>query len=162
MIPVYQEHPFHAPAAGIHGDCYRAALASLLEFPLSDVPHFMAYPQAERREVFRNFLRPLGLIPVVLPGAEFRSVIVSSGIDCMHLILGVAKDDGCPHTCVGRNGVVVHDPGPDQFGLEGGIDDWEIVIFVATLDGWDGDSPPCEDAAVKNSKAAQGGKPSGR
>lgn len=130
MTPIYQEHPYHAPERGIFGDCYRAALASLLDMPLADVPHFVKYPEDQRRDVYREFLRPLGLIPVNIPGAEFWSVIVNTGIDCLHLILGAAKDDGCPHTCVGRNGVIVHDPGPDQKGLEGEIENWEMVVFV--------------------------------
>lgn len=130
MTPVYQEHPYHAPARGIFGDCYRAALASLLDMPLADVPHFLRYPEDQRRDAYREFLRPLGLIPVVIPGEIFRSVIVGTGIDCLHLILGAAKDDGCPHTCVGRNCVIVHDPGPLQAGLEGEIESWEIVVFV--------------------------------
>jgi hypothetical protein len=98
--------------------------------PLADVPHFVRYPEAQRRDVYREFLAPLGLISVIIPGAEFLSVIVNTGIDCLHLILGAAKDDGCPHTCVGRNGVIVHDPGPTQPGLEGEIENWEMVVFV--------------------------------
>lgn len=135
MTPIYQEHPYHAPEKGIFGDCYRAALASLLDMPLADVPHFVTYPEAERRGVYREFLRPLGLLPVNIPGPGFMASIAGSGIDCYHLILGAAKDDGCPHTCVGRNGVIVHDPGPDQKGLEGGIEDWETVVFVKTFTG---------------------------
>ena len=130
MTPIYQEHPYHAPERGIFGDCYRAALASLLDMPLADVPHFVKYPEDKRRDIYREFLQPLGLIPVNIPGAEFWSVIVNTGIDCLHLILGSAKDDGCPHTCVGRNGVIVHDPGPDQKGLEGEIENWMMVVFV--------------------------------
>lgn len=133
MTPIYQEHPYHAPERGIFGDCYRAALASLLDMPLATVPHFVRYPEAERRDLYREFLRPLGLIPVNIPGPGFMASIAGSGIDCYHLILGAAKDDGCPHTCVGRNGVVVHDPGPTQPGLEGGIEDWEMVVFVKTF-----------------------------
>lgn len=135
MTPVTQEHPYHDPSRGLHGDCYRAALASLLDMPLADVPHFVKYPDDERRAVYREFLQPLGLIPVAVPGPTFMAAIVGSGIDCYHLILG--KSGGCPHTCVGLNGAIVHDPSPPmpgvEWGLDGSLDDWECVVFVKTF-----------------------------
>ncbi len=39
MIPLMQRN-HHDPANGIYGDCHRAAIASLLELPMDDVPHF--------------------------------------------------------------------------------------------------------------------------
>lgn len=135
MTPVTQEHPYHDPGRGLHGDCYRAALASLLDLPLADVPHFLTYPKEQRREVVREFLQPRGLIPVIVPGPVFMEAIVGSGIDCYHLILG--KSGGCLHTCVGLNGSIVHDPSPPmpgvEWGLDGSLDDWEMVVFVKTF-----------------------------
>lgn len=39
MIPLRQRNK-HDPENGVYGDCHRAALASLLELPLDEVPHF--------------------------------------------------------------------------------------------------------------------------
>lgn len=132
MTPVTQEHPYHDPSRGLHGDCYSAALASLLDLPLAAVPHVLAYPKEQRREVFREFLQPLGLIPVNIPGPVFMEAIVGSGIDCYHLILG--KSGEVDHACVGFNGAIVHDPLPPmpgvEWGLDGSLDDWECVVFV--------------------------------
>lgn len=41
MNAVMQEITDHAPDSGIYGDCYRAALATILDLPLSSVPHYM-------------------------------------------------------------------------------------------------------------------------
>lgn len=132
MTPVTQEHPYHEPSRGLHGDCYSAALASLLDLPLAEVPHVLAYPKDQQREVFREFLQVHGLIPVNVPGPAFRSAFIETGINCYHLILG--SNDGCPHACVGLNGAIVHDPLPPlpgvKWGLDGSLDDWECVVFV--------------------------------
>ena len=39
MTPVFSEAR-HDPEAGFYGDCYSACLASILDLPLSRVPHF--------------------------------------------------------------------------------------------------------------------------
>jgi hypothetical protein len=40
MKPVDQEF-VHRPDIGQHGDCQRAVIASLLELPITEVPHFL-------------------------------------------------------------------------------------------------------------------------
>lgn len=41
MTPVIQEFTLDQAEKGIRGDCVRAAVASILDLPLSEVPHFL-------------------------------------------------------------------------------------------------------------------------
>lgn len=71
MKPVYQREQ-HDPARGVWGDCHRSALASLLELPLSDVPHFAKGGRADWRERERAWLAGMGLEPALaeIPAAD--------------------------------------------------------------------------------------------
>ena len=40
MTPVDQEF-IHKPEIGQHGDCQRVVIASLMNLPMSEVPHFL-------------------------------------------------------------------------------------------------------------------------
>ena len=46
MKPVDQEF-VHRPDIGQHGDCQRAVIASLLELPITEVPHFLQDAQGD-------------------------------------------------------------------------------------------------------------------
>lgn len=64
MTPVTQEFR-HDPKNFIWGDCHRAALATILDLPISKVPHFfyqcpeVHHPDKVWREM-EEWLQPLG------------------------------------------------------------------------------------------------------
>jgi hypothetical protein len=120
VIPIQQEVSGHDPERGFFGDCLRAALASLLELPLSDVPHFAAQTWPDTAKFQKNvgeWLATRGFVLIPTTWFDFKLNHFASTGDCYHLILGMC-DDGfgglVGHAVVGLNGVVVHDPNPEK------------------------------------------------
>lgn len=103
-----------------------ACLASLLEISIEDVPELLPVPgdQIHWMEKFENFLEGYGIKAIVyLP--TYRP---PRGV--YYLIWGVSPR-GLPHSVVGRNGEVIHDPHPEGGGLAS-VD--ELVIFFPTFE----------------------------
>lgn len=124
----------HDPANGVWGDCFRTAIACVLDLPPEEVPHFYDNDQTPEggellvREWFSA--RGLALITLVFDGkqdddAELAAVLNAVGAqnpDTTFLISGRSKR-GCNHTVVGRNAEIIWDPSPSETGLEGPCDD---------------------------------------
>lgn len=123
MIPLKQRNR-HNPEEGVWGDCHRAAIASVLELDLDDVPHFAdGGPTGEefmRRE--QAFLRSLGLVRIAVPyDAPLEKVlecvrVLNPGV---YYLLGGKSRTGVDHTVIGLNGQIVHDPSLDNSGIVG-------------------------------------------
>ena len=101
MTPVMQTN-FAVPG----GNCLQAAIASLLELPLEEVPHATVRPDdvwwIELQEWSR---RRFGMdLIAFVPGDTYKP----SGY---HLITGKSVR-GVEHATVGLNGAIVHDPHP--------------------------------------------------
>lgn len=120
MKPVYQTQ-FGANA----GNCFQACIASILEMPLKNVPHFML--ERDWITAFDSFLARFGLVSVTLD-ADQVSGWKPTGF---HLIGGKSPRGKFWHNVVGHNGEIVHDPHPSNDGLRT-IRDY--TLFVATLD----------------------------
>lgn len=127
MIPLKQRNR-HRPAEGIWGDCHRAAIASVLELPLDDVPNFgEGGPNGEefaRRE--RDWLKGVGLVPIQVPfdaalDQVFRCVRAIN--PDVYFLLGGRSRTGVNHTVVGFNDAIVHDPSLDDAGIVGPCED---------------------------------------
>jgi hypothetical protein len=136
MIPVKQRNK-HDPVNGIFGDCHRAAMASVLELPLEEVTHFadggVDGDEFMRRE--KEFLLRHGLVPIYLNFRvatldEFEEYIKVFHHNLYYLI-GGASSNGTPHTVVGLNGKIVHDP--NGAGIIGPLED--VGCFVLTFFG---------------------------
>lgn len=98
----------------IVGNCFQACVASLLDRPLSDVPHF-----AEANEWPLNFHRWLdeqGLTCV-----EFKDSNPDARAEFWghHMIIGPSPRAG-KHAVIGLNGEIVFDPHPSNEGLGDG------------------------------------------
>lgn len=133
MTPVYQQEQ-HDLAKGIWGDCHRAALASLLDLPINDVPHFCDggppdWPERERAWLAgRGMLFLLGVVPVVSQSDALRYASLINPQPSQHFILsGASSADGLNHSVVCRGERVVHDPDPEaltgQPALNGPLSD---------------------------------------
>jgi len=115
MIKIYQTIN-HDPPEQI-GNCFQAAMASLLEVPLEAVPHF-----AEKEGDFYNsvsmWLSDRGLELFEMASTHFSP----SGY---YLATGPSPRGNWSHTVVARQNespkrhTIVHDPHPDGKGLDG-------------------------------------------
>jgi hypothetical protein len=104
------------PNSTIRGNCVQAALASVLELPLQDVPH-CSYHMGH--SVFLEFLKGHRLAWIKTP--------IDIKFEGYHLICGVGPRtqlgiDGITpfplwHCVVGFNGKIIHDPHPSRAGL---------------------------------------------
>lgn len=129
MKPVFQTIK-HEPAEGRFGDCHRAAIATVLELPIEDVPHFLhdncGGVEFVRRET--EFLASHGLCPisVVYANTELNLVLSTvaalNGDDVVYLLCGKSRT-GCNHSVVCRGDRIAHDPSPQQSGIIGPTDE---------------------------------------
>lgn len=132
MIPVDQEF-VHAPEIGQFGDCQRAVIASLLDLPISAVPHFLKEAQGDPSiywEKLQAFVRSYGFAYLTVP-ARAGSVFFGEVGDVYHEISGPSpRGNGVNHAVVGCNGEVVFDPHPSRAGLAGDPATWEHAYLV--------------------------------
>ena len=137
MIPVKQRNR-HDPAAGVWGDCHRAAVATMLSLPLDAVPHFG--DGGPTGDVFKAlekaFLASHGLVPIdaVYAGGEADVQLILHVVSAMNpdvpFLLGGTSRNGVDHTVVCLNDAIVHDPSLDDSGIVGPCKDgWYWVTF---------------------------------
>lgn len=127
MTPLKQRNR-HEPEKGIYGDCHRAALASVLEMSLDDVPHFCDPTHFPKDWVKheRDWLRDHGFTPIT---AMFQGDLETVLYTIAHLnpdtycILGGTSRNGCGHSVIAYNGEIVHDPSLDDSGIVGPMKD---------------------------------------
>lgn len=138
MKPLKQRN-HHDPANGIYGDCHRAAIASILELSLDDVPHFCdptQFPENEWVKHERAWLHSRGLTTITqVYDGRLCDVLHSVGQlnPDTHAILGGKSRTGCGHSVVICNGEIVHDPSLTDSGIVGPMSDgWYWVTFFGT------------------------------
>ena len=138
MIPVKQQN-LHRPSEGVWGDCHRAAIASILEKPLDDVPHFGdGGPDGEefaRREA--DYLRAQGIVPIrVIYTDDLPLVLAAVGKmnPGVCYLLGGQSRTGVDHTVVGLNDAIAHDPSINESGIIGPCaDGYYWITFFGSL-----------------------------
>lgn len=129
MKPVDMLFPDHDPASGKIGDCFRCSVASILELPREDVPHFMEQDWHRETPAWYadvcRWLAPMGMTyldwmiaPQYFGPQWFEHLALDAGFDVYHVMCGVGPR-GEQHAVVGRNGVLAHDPHPARAGLAG-------------------------------------------
>jgi hypothetical protein len=124
MIAVDQEF-VHDLSIGQQGDCFRACVASILELPISEVPHFAQLTHGSSSAAFWNmaydWLEERGY------EYTFCSRVNRPGRDKaeFHMLTGLSpRGNGTYHCVVAQGGVIVHDPHPTHAGLAGDAADW--------------------------------------
>lgn len=121
-----------------HGNCMQAAIASILELSLEDVPNFAK--AADMDEAINEFLAPFGLgIVNMEPNPDF--LWSPSGF---HLLYGESPR-GLQHVVVAFQGEIVHDPSRLNGGLK--IHECAGVIY------WLGDIQLTKKAATERRMA---------
>lgn len=128
MIPQDQEFLM---TDDMPGDCARAVIASLLELPREQVPHFLlesdrsAYGFHTQIEMF---LDNHGY-DIIWGGSPIYHM--KEGEDVYHYISGPSpRGGGAYHGVVGLNGNIIHDPHPSREGLLGTPKDWRYSFLV--------------------------------
>lgn len=125
MKPVFQTQfagTQDAPSDEV-GNCYQAAIASLLELELEDVPHFVAMGDKwwEGTIKWMNERgKGVAWIPV---GDGLEANLKPSGY---HLMSGGSPRGDFLHEVVALDGAVAHDPHPSGDGLTF-ISGWTII-----------------------------------
>ena len=131
MKPADQEFT-HQPEIGQYGDCQRAVIASLMELPISEVPHFAQIAKDDSDTFWcslQAFCESKGYAYLTVParcGAAFFG-------DCegvYHEISGPSPRGDFWHAVVGLDGQVAFDPHPSRAGLAGDPAEWQHSYLV--------------------------------
>ena len=119
---------------GVRGDCFRACIASILELPIEDVPHFVAIEHDWWGETQR-WLAKRGLFAMWLPIRHPDEMHFCNPCEDSYCILAGAspRGNGIKHAVVGKivqgwNFEIAYDPHPSQAGLDG--PPTSFMIFV--------------------------------
>lgn len=100
------------------GNCVQAAVASILNVPLDQVPSFLGLKAFDFWESLEEFLLSRGyelrLIPLAMP---VKGLYLASGI----------TERGTHHMVVMEDGVLKHDPHPSRQGLRSIQHRWMLV-----------------------------------
>lgn len=142
MTPIKQRNR-HDPENGVYGDCHRAALASLLDLPIDDVPHFMEGLGPKDGEIFNRlqeqFLRSHGLTPVIFAiSGTLETVLEQCEVwnPGQLYLLGGESRSGFGHTVIAGSGKIVHDPHPKEVGIVGPMDDgYYWITYLGSAKG---------------------------
>jgi len=114
----------HDPDNGVHGDCGRAVIASLLDIDIDDVPHeHRDMTGDEYNATIDAFLKSVGVTRIWV---AFRASSVADAVDWatqwsngMPFSLLGKSPRGSNHVVIGHEGKIVHDPHPDGGDLVG-------------------------------------------
>lgn len=117
MTPVFQDKFYVAgvPEAKQRGNCWSAALASLLDLPLAAVPNFVEIDVLGGPNWWWHTDKYLGLLGYELKWGNRnppQGYYIMSGISPRS-----TEDCVMYHAVIGREGKMVHDPHPDGQGL---------------------------------------------
>lgn len=132
MTPQTQQF-MNDPERGQYGDCQRAVIASLLDLPIEEVPHFLQEANGDAMgfwERIQTFCAARGFAYVSFRSPA-RPILFGSDADVFHEISGPSpRRAGVFHAVVGRNGVPFFDPHPSRAMLAGDPSEWEHAYMV--------------------------------
>ncbi len=129
MIPVNQKF-LQEPDNGSIGDCWRACIASVLELPIDDVPHFGELDVRIGMKMQLLLLHEHGLTLYSMYGEGSMSNHPEMQKDDHEYYFAIGpspRDKNVNHQVVCHKGKIVHDPHPDKTGLAG-ISHFEILL----------------------------------
>lgn len=113
---------------GVIGNCFQCCVASVLELPLEEVPHFCKDDRWPLN--FYEWLDSKGYGWVELKGCDFYSFSENLGY---HIISGPSPRNKGLHGVVGLNSEPYFDPHPDKTFLKGEPKDWMYGFLVRKL-----------------------------
>lgn len=136
MTPQTQLFQHNPPET--YGDCFRTALASLLNMNRDDVPHFFGSEDGDWIDVDK-WLSAHGFAHFTIPFAgslqDVLYTMKTQNPDIYYLISG-GSPRGFNHQCIAVNDEIICDPAPDGGGLIGPNSDgyiWVGVLLPASI-----------------------------
>ena len=120
----------HDPDNGKNGDCWRASIASVLELPIEDVPHFADMNIREGRMSELKLLAKHGFTAYTIYGEKSMNdhpKMLPDDNEYYFAIGPSPRNKDINHQVVCHKGKIVHDPHPDKTGLAG-ISYFEILL----------------------------------
>lgn len=138
-MELYKQQVLHDPKNGAYGDCQRAAIATVLQIPIGDVPHFNdgGPPPIEFFDRVNDFLGAKGLVLFSMPfqSCPLDDLLRSMSVNNENVIymLSGTTPRGVNHVVVCKGGKIIHDPHPSDDLLSGPCDDgywWIDVVAV--------------------------------
>jgi hypothetical protein len=138
MTPVDQLHLHNSEDQNAEkGDCFRCCVATLLDMPASEVPHFCGLPAPSINWVPRlqGWLAPLGLLYIEV--ADIHPCWLVSSRRPLVIAGGKSPRGEFGHSVVGevsRDGFrLIHDPHPSRAGIVGDPEDYGIFLRLSEL-----------------------------
>ena len=135
MTPIYQTEQ-----GDERGDCFRACIASILDLPRAEVPHFFQGLQPGQpvpgriEERMRAWFgkRALALIQTGFQAPDAAAVMEAFGLrhPGLHYVLTGKSAKGRDHAVVCRDMQIVHDPARVSLGLHAPQDDGMYHVFL--------------------------------
>lgn len=122
----------HDPENGVLGDCYRTAIACLLDLKPEDVPHIHEHLGAmnmqDQQDLMSAWLRGRDLVEITVPcdGAlELQTALEVMARWSMgtHYMLTGQSRTGCNHVVICKGAEIVWDPSLNDSGIIGPCDD---------------------------------------
>lgn len=145
----------HNPPAS-YGDCFRTAIAIVLDMDATEVPHFMdgAVSGEEGAAAAEAWLNARGMtgINIVVDGKRPLQAVLDSiaGTNLRQLpvfLLTGTSRNGCAHVVVACNGDIACDPALDDSGIVGPCDDgYYWLTFFGALAATNGEAKAARDA----------------
>lgn len=112
------------------GNCFSAALASLLAVPLSAIPNFMtAGPGGEWYVAASVWLSKRGMALCCFEQDPFGA-LPERAYSHARLIASGMGPRGHRHSVVWRAGELFHDPHPSGAGLVGAPDEYDVLVIT--------------------------------
>jgi len=112
----------HDPDNGQYGDCYRTAIACILNLEIEDVPHFF-HDGADKEtcnarvsEWLRERNLALFSAPYDCSLNRLSEIHASLNPGALCLLSGKSKT-GTNHTVIFKDGKIIHDPSPINAGI---------------------------------------------
>lgn len=128
MIPIDQTI-MRGTEGPVRGNCLQACVASVLELPLDDVPHFAMSP--DWLLDMDRFLARFGLgVLLVRAGADWNFY----ADELPYLVAGKSPRGDWLHSVIFAGGKMIHDPHPSREGFRGGPVDF-ILFIPRTAEG---------------------------
>lgn len=120
----------HDPENGTRGDCQRAVIASLMNIPITEVPHFNESGEPYKFwDSLQQFCHSKGYIFIEMKATDFAAW--GSDLDVYHQISGPSpRFPDAHHAVVGMNGKIIFDPHPDRTELVGDPSTWDFGFLV--------------------------------
>ena len=132
----------HDPDNGVWGDCFRTAIACLLDLQPEEVPHVCDGGEGDDSDgtamaAMRDWLAPrgLGLFSLVYEGGKVRHVLRTVGRmnpGLPYLLMGTSRT-GVNHNVICQDDQIIWDPSLSDSGIIGPADDGYFWVNMLTV-----------------------------